>query len=213
MAKTDPYREFLKQEFNALFDEMELTPKQHRFMKSRWLDQMLWLDKKAGECRDNYYRLRLTAIVLGVLVPVIIGVDFGSEEQNRIKRYLTIGLSSVVAVSAAVEEFFHYGERWYHYRRTAESLKTQVWQYSSLTGLYKSFADHQAAFKSFATQIEEIIQKDVEVYVTQVAKTESDEEKEENNDGVKTANTPAKIMPSAETNALPTAHNEEAETV
>lgn len=96
------------------------------------------------------------------------------------KRYLTIGLSAVVAVSAAVEEFYHYGERWNHYRRTAESLKTQVWQYHSLTGPYKKFQTHQDAFKSFASQVEDVIQKDVEVYVTQLSK--ADEETEEQDD-------------------------------
>lgn len=51
----------------------------------------------------------------------------------------TFGLSQIVAISAAIEEFFHYGERWRHYRRTVESMKTQGWQFSQLTGPYRIY--------------------------------------------------------------------------
>ncbi|MDB9528403.1 DUF4231 domain-containing protein [Oscillatoria sp. CS-180] len=174
MAKTDPYAEFLKEDFQDLFSQLELTDVQRKFLGSRWLDQVLWMEKKANHCRDRHYRLRLTAIVLGVIVPVLIGVSTGNERADKVKEYVTIGLSAVVAVSAAVEEFFHYGERWYHYRRTVESLKTYGWQFSQLSGPYAKFPTHKDAFMIFANQVEEVIQRDVEVYVTQVAKTEDD---------------------------------------
>ncbi|MGF1521073.1 MAG: DUF4231 domain-containing protein [Leptolyngbyaceae cyanobacterium] len=175
MATKDPYREFLQQDFGQLFEAMELKETQRHFLRSRWLDQVLWMEKKATLCRDRHYRLRLTTIVLGVLVPILIGIDVQNPRGAEAKKYLTIGLSAVVAVSSAIEEFFHYGERWYHYRRTVESLKTQGWQFSQLTGSYAKFPSHKVAFSDFADQVEAIIQKDVEIYVTQVAKP--DEEK------------------------------------
>jgi hypothetical protein len=172
MAKKDAYTEFLKQDFQRLFDQMELNDIQRHFLGSRWLDQVLWMEKKASHCRDQHYRLRLTAIVLGVLVPVLIGFEFENDHLQVVKKYLTIGMGSVVAVSAAVEEFFHYGERWNHYRRTVESLKTQGWQYSQLSGEYSTYPTHSQAFSSFAQTIEELIQRDVEVYVTQLSRPE-----------------------------------------
>ena len=175
MAKKDPYREFLKEDFGQLFKQLELKDAQRHFLRSRWLDQVLWMEKKATVCRDRHYRLRLTAIILGVIVPVLVGLDVGGGNREQAKKYITIGLSAVVAVSAAIEEFFHYGERWNHYRRTVESLKTQGWQFSQLSGPYAKFNTHQAAFGNFADQVEEVIQRDVEVYVTRLAKP--DEEK------------------------------------
>jgi hypothetical protein len=172
MAKKDAYTEFLKQDFKRLFDQMELNDIQRHFLGSRWLDQVLWMEKKASRCQKQHYRLRLTAIVLGVLVPVMIGFEFENEHLQRFKKYLTIGMGSVVAVSAAVEEFFHYGERWNHYRRTVESLKTQGWQFSQLSGEYNAYLTHAQAFSSFSQTIEEVIQRDVEVYVTQLSKPE-----------------------------------------
>jgi hypothetical protein len=186
MAKKDAYTEFLKEDFQELFEQLELTERQRKFLRSRWLDQVLWMEKKANHCRDRHYRLRLSAIILGVLVPILIGVNVGDNDRLRnAKEALTISLSAIVAVSAAVEEFFHYGERWYHYRRTVESLKTYGWQFSQLSGRYGNFTSHQEAFRDFSNQIEEIIQRDVEVYVTQVANTEDDANK-----------TPVVVMPS-----------------
>lgn len=174
MAKKDPYTEFLKDDFRDLFGQLDLSDIQRKFLGSRWLDQVLWMEKKANHCRDNHYRLRLSAIILGVIVPILIGINVENESLRKTKEYVTIGLSAIVAISAAVEEFFHYGERWYHYRRTVESLKTYGWQFSQLSGPYAKYADHKEAFMAFANQVEEIIQRDVEIYVTQVAKTEEE---------------------------------------
>lgn len=167
MANNDSYTEFLKKDFKELFDSMDLKPRQSHFMRSRWLDQMLWMEKKSGSCRNRHQGLRLTTIILGVIVPILIGFDSGDDNINKNMRTVTAFLSGIVAVSAAVEEFFHYGERWYHYRRTAESLKQHGWQLSQLTGPYKKFTTCDTAFPVFAENIEEILQKDVEGYVTQ----------------------------------------------
>lgn len=181
MAKSS-YADYLKQDFNQLFDTLELEELQRHFLRSRWLDQVLWMEKKAGQCRDSYYRLRLTAIVLGVLVPVLVGIDTGNQVTDQVKKYVTIGLSSIVAVSAATEEFFHYGERWNHYRRTVESLKTQGWQFSQLSGPYVEYTSHKEAFTVFANQVEELIQRDVEVYVTQIAKPKQEDKTQPSED-------------------------------
>ena len=176
MAKSDSYTDFLKEDFQQLFQSMELQPRQEHFMRSRWLDQVLWMEKKASVSRNRHQTLRLTTIILGVIVPIVIGFDFGNETINKKIRIVTAVLSGVVAVSAAVEEFFHYGERWYHYRRTAESLKQHGWQLSQLTGPYKKYTTCDAAFPVFAEHIEEILQKDVEGYVTQGTQTLTEED-------------------------------------
>lgn len=174
MAAKDPYREFLKQDFSELFDKLELGDIQRHFLRSRWLDQVMWMEKKASTCRDRHYQLRLTAIILGVIVPVMVGLDVGGGPREEVKKYLTIGLSAIVATSAAIEEFFHYGERWNHYRRTVESLKTQGWQFSQLSGPYAKFQSHKTAFGNFAEQVEQVIQRDVEIYVTQLVRPDDE---------------------------------------
>ncbi len=95
---------------------------------------------------------------------------------SRFFLFTGLGLSQIVAILAGVDQFFKFGDRWRHYRSTAELLKTHGWQFLELSGPYESYAsngDHEAAFPVFANQIEEIIQSDVDGYVTQIATQKS----------------------------------------
>jgi hypothetical protein len=173
------YSDQLKQDFNRLFGSMNLSPLQLEFLKSRWLDQVLWMEGKASVCRDRHFRLRLVTIIGGVIVPILVTLNGGNNA--KVQAWLkgaTIGLSGLVAVSSAVEEFFHYGDRWYNYRRAAESLKAQGWQFFQLSGTYRAYKTHEDAFAEFVDQIEDIIQRDVEIYVTQ--NKQSKEQQEDN---------------------------------
>ncbi|MCW5316590.1 DUF4231 domain-containing protein [Nostoc sp. KVJ3] len=181
MPKKDSYPEFLKEDFNKLFEGINLGDVQRHFLRSRWLDQVLWMEGKANFSRDRYYWLRITTIVGGVILPTLVSLNINSTLQvnDRVKNVIiwsTFSLSQVVAISAAIEEFFHYGERWRHYRRTVESLKSQGWQFSQLTGPYSNYKSHNEAFNIFASNVEDIIQRDVEIYATQVVKEKKEEE-------------------------------------
>jgi hypothetical protein len=95
---------------------------------------------------------------------------------SRFFLFTGLGLSQIVAILAGVDQFFKFGDRWRHYRSTAELLKTHGWQFLELSGPYESYAsngDHKAAFPVFANQVEEIIQSDVDGYVTQIATQKS----------------------------------------
>lgn len=179
MARKDPYREFLQQDFNSLFETLGLKETQKHYLRSRWLEQVLWMESKAVITRDWYHRLRLLTIIGGVVVPILVSLGSVDAQDRRFAdtiRWATIGLSAVVAASAAVEEFFHYGERWQHYRRSVESLKTQGWQFSQLSGAYIPYKTHEEAFNFFASQVENILQKDVEIYATKLAQAQPNEE-------------------------------------
>lgn len=177
MAKQDPYQASLKQEFAGMVANLDLNDRQKYYLKSRWLEQVLWMEGKATRTRDFYYRLRLTTIIGGVIIPALVSLNFatyGGEQAKRIVFLSTFTLSQVVAISAAVEQFFNYGERWRHYRRSVESLKTQGWQFFELSGAYENFSSHDVAFHDFAGNVEAILQKDVEVYSTQVVQVKKE---------------------------------------
>ncbi|QLE56574.1 DUF4231 domain-containing protein [Nostoc sp. TCL26-01] len=180
MGKKNSYQEFLKQDFDSLFASMNLGNLQKHFLRSRWLEQLLWMENKANQARDRYYFLRITTIVGGIILPALVSFNINNEPARKVLIVSTFGLSQVVAISAAIEEFFHYGERWRHYRRTAESLKTQAWQFSQLTGVYQNYTSHEQAFSIFAGQVEDIIQRDVEVYATQVVQEQKSDKQTRN---------------------------------
>ncbi|MFM7363787.1 MAG: DUF4231 domain-containing protein [Cuspidothrix sp.] len=177
MGKKDPYQEFLKKDFGEIFDTLKLQDLQKKFLTSCWLDQVLWMEAQAAKARNRYYRARLLTIIGGIVLPALVSLNINNGKVRDTVVWTTFALSQLVAVSAAVEEFFHYGERWRHCRRTVESLKTQGWQFFQLSGAYLNFSSHEQAFSSFAGQIEEIIQRDVEVYATQVVQEKKQEDK------------------------------------
>lgn len=161
-----------KQSLEALIEALELSDLQKHFLRSRWLEQVSWMGGKARENRDYYYLSRRIAIICGIIVPILVSLN--TSDFNKVValvvRLVTICLSGVVAVSSALEEFFHFGDRWRHYRHTAESLKTQGWQFSQLSGFYSSYKSHKEAFPNFTAQVEDILQRDVDVYVTEVVR-------------------------------------------
>lgn len=179
MFKKDDYREWLKQDFSSLFESLGLKDRQAHYLRSRWLDQVLWMEGRAVRARDLHYKLRLTTIIGGVIIPALVSLNFVGDGNPRAKQALAIStfvLSQLVAVSAATEQFFNYGDRWRHYRRSVESLKTQGWQFFELSGPYQPYKTHDQAFNVFASQVESILQRDVEIYSTQVVQAKREKE-------------------------------------
>jgi hypothetical protein len=164
--KKDAYSTWLKTEFGGLIDELELDARKKRFLRSRWLEQLDWVGSRANEARDRYYRLRLTTVIGAVLVPGLVSVSFADGALETSLRVTTWVVSLVVAVSAAVEQFFHFGERWQHYRRNVERLKSEGWRFFELTDGYA--ATHASAFPEFARRVEAILQEETAVFISEV---------------------------------------------
>ena len=164
--KANAYLDWLKGEFGSIADGLELEPLRKRYMRSRYVDQLVWMEGKADEARRHYVRLRLITVVGAVIVPVLIGL---SSDDGWVEA-ATVGLSLIVAVSAAIEQFFHFGERWQHYRRNVERLKAEGWRYFELTdGYRRAGATHESAFPRFSRRIEAILQEETDVFISEVA--------------------------------------------
>jgi hypothetical protein len=180
-----PYRDQFKQEICTLIEQIDLSDLQKQFMKARWLEQLLWLEGRAQTTRNQYYFLRLLTIIGGVIVPSLVSLNINANDVQVVVGWLAFGLSQVVAISAAVEEFFHYGERYRHYRNTAEAMKIEGWQFLQLSGSYRHAQNHAEVYPDFAQRVENIIQRDVEGYFSQVV-----QEKEKPKQQAEIAKTP-----------------------
>jgi hypothetical protein len=164
--KANPYLDWLKGEFGSIADGLELEPLRKRYMRSRFVDQLVWMEGKADEARRHYVRLRLVTVVGAVTVPVLIGLN----SDDRWLEAATVGLSLIVAVSAAIEQFFHFGERWQHYRRNVERLKAEGWRYFELTDGYDGAGvTHESAFPRFSRRVEAILQEETDAFISEVA--------------------------------------------
>lgn len=174
MADTNPDQDWVKKDLGELIEQLQLSELQKCSLRSRWLDQVSWMEAKASKMQFRYYGLRITAIIGGVIVPSLVGLSF-TGSNNQILRIVTFLLGLAVAISVAVEEFFHYGERWRHYRSTVEVLKSEGWQLFQLSGPYKEYASHPEAYRQFADRVEQIINADVSKFVTEIVREQKDE--------------------------------------
>ncbi len=135
------YDAYLREQLGSLIDQLQLPDLYKQSLKERWLDQMIWADKKADQCRRWHYRLRLTAIIGGVILPALVGISVQLGQDSKFFRVwfppLTFTLSQIIAISVAIEEFCKYGDRWRDYRKLAEDLKSEGWQYLQSCGPYE----------------------------------------------------------------------------
>jgi hypothetical protein len=166
-SKSDQaYVEWLESEWGGLIDALRLSDLRKRMLKSRWLDQVIWLEGRTSRDRDWYYCLRLTAIIGGILIPICVTVS--QVSSLGWVAWVATALGALVAIASAVEEFFHYGERWRNFRNTVELLKIEGWHFFQLSGPYSRRKSHAHAYEKFAARVEEIIHRDVQVYISEV---------------------------------------------
>jgi Protein of unknown function (DUF4231) len=167
---SESYSDQQRRTFEGLIEDATLDERQRQFLRLRWLDQLLWMEGKAKKAQWFYYRVRLVTIIGAVIVPGLVPLSTLDGRPGRAAQIATWIVSLVVAISAAIEGFFQFGQRWRNYRSTAERLKIEGWLFFQRAGPYESTEEKQIdAFGLFVTRVEELLQKEVEAYITDVA--------------------------------------------
>jgi hypothetical protein len=165
------YNEMMKEELLQLIETLDVDKLQKKFLRSRWLDQLLWMENASKKNQRKYYLLRLSCIIGGVIIPALVGLNLSGGWDIFI-RIVTVVLSLIVAVSAAIEEFFHFGERWRHYRRSVGQLKAEGWLFFQLGGPYESFSNHKEAYPVFGGRVEKTLQNEMVTFISKISKEE-----------------------------------------
>ncbi|UBF26586.1 DUF4231 domain-containing protein [Kovacikia minuta CCNUW1] len=182
MPKRKTYDDFVREEMGGLIEQLQIPDLYKQSLKNRWLDQMMWADKKAAQCRRWHYRLRLTTIIGGVILPALVGINFQVDKDNPYVRdwfpYIPFALSQIIAVTAAIDEFCRFGDRWRDYRRMSEDLKGEGWQYLQLSGPYEKSRTHTSGYPLFAGRVESIIKNDVQNYISDLLKHQAKQDEE-----------------------------------
>jgi Protein of unknown function (DUF4231) len=164
----DSYLPQLQKSFEALIEKTELDERERDFFRSRWLNQVIWMEGRAGRAQRRYYRLRVITVAGAVLVPALVSLTTLDDWPGKTAQVVLWIVSLVVAVSAAIEGFFQFGQRWRNYRGTVERLKMEGWLYLQTAGPYTGTAPKES-YGIFAARVEELIKSDVDVYLTEVA--------------------------------------------
>lgn len=154
----------------SMLESLELSPFRKELLRQRWLDQVAWAGTQARRMRRRYYATRIPVVIGGVAIPGLVTLSLTAAETGDLPgfRAVTFAISLGVAGLTALEGFFQYGDRWRHYRRTAERLKSVGWQYLMLNGPFRQMESHEAGFVSFTEKVEQILNEDVEGYLDQI---------------------------------------------
>ncbi|MGH3118928.1 MAG: DUF4231 domain-containing protein [Gaiellales bacterium] len=161
-AKAAPFDpKWLRNDYNELISSIQLSDEQRHFLRSRWLEYVLWMEVAAQRARNYYYVLRLTTVVGAVVIPALVS-------NNAI--WVSFGLSLAVALSAAVEAFFQFGARWRHYRSLVEDLKAEGWAFYELGGPYGTEnATHSTGFQTFVDRVNDLLTRETRTYISEIA--------------------------------------------
>jgi hypothetical protein len=160
---------WLRTDLEALVNSLQLAPEQDHFLRSRWLENVLWMEAAAQRTRTRYYALRLITVIGAVIVPALVSINAIGGAQTAV-TWLTFAVSLVVAVSAAVEGFLRFGERWRHYRSLVEELKSEGWDYYELSGAYTAQdASHAGAFPAFVARVNDLLRQETQTYIEDIA--------------------------------------------
>ncbi len=168
------------QRLTALLETLELSEFQKQLLRDRWLNQLGWMSRQATKARKRFLWLRMPVVIGGVAIPGLVTILLSAGTTDTtiewlfnlptwVVRFVTFAVSLGVAILAALEEVLNFGERWRHYRRTAELLKTLGWQFMMLSGGFRRYGSHAAAFVPFTERVEDVLNEDVEGYLGQIA--------------------------------------------
>ncbi len=140
-----------------------------KYLKDRIQDQLNWYNKKSGENKKWFHRWRLSIIVSGALIPLLIGYANGKLEWLK---YIAGILGALVAIAEGVLSLKRYREHWSTYRLTAERLNRERWLYENKAkDEYKT--DDEEAFRRFVLNAEQIMSSENEEWISFVKQSDA----------------------------------------
>lgn len=147
----------------AALARLELSDAQQAAVQARYISYVDWLERAAVRSRRAHYALRLTAVVGGVVVTSMSSAEVLGDPVAAVK-WILLATSLAVGIALAIDGFLNLGERWRHYRRSVEILKSQGWRFVQRTDPYRTLSDSDAA-RVFAARIEDLIDEETGGYI------------------------------------------------
>ena len=137
-----------------IFVRRDMSNEERYYVEHRWHSQWTFFDKKASENKARYQRLQVVIGVGSVAVPVLVGIKGDTTEMQNVLYLLTVVISLGVAIAAALENVYKFGDNWRSYRQAAEELKQEKSLYDIRAGRYTNIPK---PFTRFVERCEEII--------------------------------------------------------
>ena len=164
------------EELEKVIDQLTALDEVHKqFLKNRWLHHVMLSSKRVQDSCRKYHILRSIVVIGGVLIPTLVSLNISQSKspESSVMRWITVGLGLLVAISAALEGIFRFGDVWREEQRATELLLSEGWQFFQLGGQYSTKRNHQTAYSHFATQVESLILREVESYIATAKEQQS----------------------------------------
>ena len=110
-----------------------------KYLKERYECQVKWYDNRALQHKWYSQGFQWAAIIISALVPVLVTL-------NPTQRWITITLSTVLAIATAALKTFKFEENWISYRTVVETLKKEKCYYDAGATEYAVAEDKKRLF-------------------------------------------------------------------
>jgi hypothetical protein len=154
-----------KQIITKMLEEIDLEVYQKEYLQGRFIDILYDdFDLVAIKNKIAFQILRLTALVAGVLVPIVANLNDNIVLINLNKTALITILGILSSISYGFLQLFQNEKVWLHHRETFEILRTEGYKFLNLAGQYGGYNSHKLAYPHFANILEELIKMDIKAY-------------------------------------------------
>ncbi len=133
---------------------LDLDSSQRELFRLRWFEEAEHYDRLWRRQRLFYRLLRVSVIVGGILVSIFVGVHL---------RTLSLIAGGLVAITAGLDGFFRFGDRYQVQRTTARRLKAEGMAYIEQRGEYAG-STHRDSFPAFLNAVEDLNTQQSEKY-------------------------------------------------
>lgn len=168
-----------RSKFQNLLENIQLSPVQKKIITSRYLNILENFQKRARNYAIIFYIGHMVITVGSLFVPALLSIQNSDKSYVYQNNNFTINvywatfiLSLLVTIFNGILTLFKIDKKYYFLNTTLERLRTEGWQYFSLTGRYSGqllkkrnppiHPSHRNQFIYFTHYIEKIKMKQVE---------------------------------------------------
>jgi hypothetical protein len=161
-------------DMTSMFDALtELTLQQRAAIKERYRFLMSEYRYRCRQYAALFYVLRITMTVGSLAVPALLSLKTTGPDGEAILYWFTWGLSLAVTTANGILTLFKLDKRFFLLHAIAERIRTETWQYLSLSGRYSGHygghrPTHRNQYVFYFSRIERIRMNHIdEEYVRQ----------------------------------------------
>ena len=160
--------------FQNILKEIELGDVQKQIITTRYLDILENFQRRSQNYSYIFFSGQFIITVGSLFVPALLSIQNSDKTYTFSGNYFTVEIywitfviSLLVTISNGILTLFKVNKKYYFLNTSLERLRSEGWQYFSLTGRYSSYNNRQITthinqFVYFCHYIEKIKMKQVE---------------------------------------------------